>query len=67
LWGQGGGGGGSTGMVREQSVREQSVEGMGTMAGGSADCQFWQGNLGTQVRRGLLAQGWWSWGKGWWW
>jgi hypothetical protein len=24
---------------------------LGTMAGGAADCQFWQRNLGTQVRR----------------
>ena len=23
---------------------------LGTMAGGAADCQFWQRNLGTQVR-----------------
>ena len=27
---------------------------LGTMAGGAADCQFWQRNLGTQVRASLL-------------
>jgi hypothetical protein len=26
---------------------------LGTMAGGAADCQFWQRNLGRQVGRGL--------------
>ena len=24
---------------------------LGTMAGGAADCQFWERNLGRQVRR----------------
>jgi 20S proteasome subunit beta 5 len=27
---------------------------LGTMAGGAADCQFWQRNLGTQVRMAWL-------------
>ena len=27
---------------------------LGTMAGGAADCQFWQRNLGTQVTTAAL-------------
>ena len=31
---------------------------LGTMAGGAADCSFWERNLGIQVFRGLLGLPW---------